>query len=249
MTDFDQARDRKSVNGIQHQLHLAIELRDEQTLKEYLPGPNAEALAAVTATAAGTGEPFIFLFGAPRTGKTHLLQAACLAAWEHRARASFIPLATPGLEPRLLDDLERQSLVALDDIQAVAGQAEWELALFALFNRLRECGRSLIIAADAAPDALPIGLPDLRSRLQWGPPYCLLPLDDADTAKLILDSAQRRGLQLGDEVVRFIMTHHARDPASLLALIARVDSLSLREQRRPTIPLVRRAMQDCAQSL
>jgi DnaA family protein len=38
------------------------------------------------------------------------------------------------------------------------------------------------------------------------------------------------------------MSHHARDPASLLELLARLDSLSLREQRQPSIPLVRRAM-------
>jgi DnaA family protein len=42
------------------------------------------------------------------------------------------------------------------------------------------------------------------------------------------------------------MHNHPRDPASLLELVARVDSLSLREQRQPTIPLIRRAMQSDA---
>jgi DnaA-homolog protein len=43
-------------------------------------------------------------------------------------------------------------------------------------------------------------------------------------------------------MVRYILTHHDRAPASLVALLERVDSLSLREQHRVTIPLIKRAM-------
>jgi DnaA family protein len=38
------------------------------------------------------------------------------------------------------------------------------------------------------------------------------------------------------------MNNHARDPASLLALLDRIDGVSLREQRQPSIPLVRRIL-------
>jgi DnaA-homolog protein len=224
------------------QLHLRIELRNEPTLSEYVPGANAEAVAAVSAMASGREEPFLFLFGNTGTGKTHLLQAACLAAAQASRRASFVPLGIEGLEPSLLDDLERQDLVAIDDIQTIAGRTDWEVALFDLFNRMREHGRSLLVAAQTTPDTLPLGLADLRSRLQWGPRYCLQPLDDLGCERLLLDTASRRGLRLGHESVRFIMNHHARDPASLLALLASIDSLSLQEQRQPTIPLIRRAM-------
>ncbi|WP_369613540.1 hypothetical protein [Marichromatium sp. PS1] len=40
------------------------------------------------------------------------------------------------------------------------------------------------------------------------------------------------------------MHYHARDPESLLALIERIDAASLREQRQPTIPMVRRVLHD-----
>jgi DnaA family protein len=224
------------------QLHLPIELIREPILAEYLPGPNGEAVAAIRAVAAGQGEPFLFLFGPPETGKTHLLQAACLASARVRRQAHYIPLGRAGIEPDILDDLERLDLVALDDVHQIAGDARWERALFDLFNRLRERGRSLITSAAAAPDDLALGLPDLRSRLHWGPRYRLLPLAEADCESLLTESARRRGVVLGPEAARYILNHHARNPAALLDLVERIDRQCLREQRPATIPLVRRVM-------
>lgn len=226
------------------QLHLPIEFVREPTLAEYLPGANAEALALVAAMAAGHGEPFLFLLGNAGTGKTHLLQAACLAASQRGAQTHYVPLGTAGLEPRLFDDLERLDLVALDDVQRIAGDAAWERALFDLFNRLREQGCALLAAANAAPSALSLELPDLRSRLQWGPRYRLQPLTDAECEQLLIVAARHRGMTLHGDQARYIMNYHARDPASLLSLVARIDSLSLRDQRQPTIPLIRRAMRE-----
>lgn len=194
--------------------------------------------------AAAGGESFLYLFGLPGTGKSHLLQGACLAARGARRHAYYyyVPLGRLGLDPTVLDNLERLDLVAVDDLDRVAGSPDWERALFDLFNRLRERGRSLLTAAAVAPDDLAIGLADLRSRLHWGPRYRLLPLTEPDCETLLVETAQRRGLALSPEVVRYIMTYHARDPASLLELVAQVDSASPREQRHPTIPLVKRVM-------
>ncbi|WP_295456177.1 DnaA regulatory inactivator Hda [uncultured Thiodictyon sp.] len=224
------------------QLHLPIELVSEPTLAEYLPGPNAEAVAAIRGTAIGGGEPFIFLFGPPETGKSHLLQAACLAAAQVGRQAHYIPLGRAGIEPDILESLERLDLVALDDVERIAGAPIWERAVFDLFNRLRERRRALIAAASAPPDDLALGLPDLRSRLHWGPRYRLLPLTERDIEALLCAAARRRGMPLPAEVTRYILTHHPRHPSALLELVARIDSLSLREQRPPTIPLVRRVM-------
>jgi len=230
------------LNGLTPQLHLPLERRPEPTLESYRPGPNAEALAAVSALARGMGEPYLLLFGAAGTGKTHLLQATCQAVARAGRQAHFVPLGMADLDPAVLENLERLDLVAIDDIQCIVGDPVWERALFDLFNRLREQGRSLLGATQSAPDSLPFSLPDLASRLLWGPRYRLLPLSDPDCEQLLIEVARGRGMRLTPELVRFIMSHHARDPASLLDLLARLDSLSLREQRQPSIPLVRLAM-------
>lgn len=224
------------------QLHLPIELSREPSLAEYLPGANAEAVAAVRGSADGTGEPFLYLWGPPETGKTHLLQAACLAAARAGRHGHYIPLGTPGISTDILEGLERLDLVALDDVHRIGGQPAWERAVFDLFNRLRERGRTLIVTAAAAPDGLDLGLADLASRLHWGPRYRLQPLGEADSERLLCESARQRGIPLRPEVTRYILTHHPRGPSALLDLVARIDSLALREQRQATIPLVRRVM-------
>lgn len=38
----------------------------------------------------------------------------------------------------VLENLELQELVCLDDLQAVIGNLEWEIAIFDLINRIRE---------------------------------------------------------------------------------------------------------------
>jgi DnaA family protein len=222
------------------QLHLPIELGRESSFAEFLPGQNGEVVTELEAMAAGTGAPFVYLFGPTGTGKTHLLQASCLAARSTSRRSQYLPLGTPRLSPGALEGLEQFDLVALDDLQCVAGQDPWEEGLFCLFNSLRDRGGCLVASASSPLEALGIGLPDLRSRLQWGPRYAVAELTEADCETLLRQTAQRLGMRIPTELVRYIMTHRPRDPASLIGLVERLDSLCLREQRAPSIPLLKR---------
>jgi len=120
-----------------HQLNLPIQLRPEADFTGFVTGPNAEAVAAVTAWTAGKGDDFLYLFGVPGSGKTHLLQAACREATRGDRSAVYLPLGHGALVPSALDNLERWDLVALDDVRAIAGDAAWEHGLFDLYNRLR----------------------------------------------------------------------------------------------------------------
>jgi DnaA family protein len=62
------------------QLPLAIAPRPEPTLDNFIPGENAELLARLRELAAGRlRETVIYLWGAPASGRSHLL-AACAAA-------------------------------------------------------------------------------------------------------------------------------------------------------------------------
>lgn len=225
------------------QLPLAVQLRPQADFADYLPGPNAEAAAAVAAWADGAGDAFLYLFGPTGTGKTHLLHAACRAAAANTVALLYLPLAHPGLEPAVLEDLERADLIALDDIHAVAGDAAWERGLFDLYNRLRAAGRRLLVSADAPAAELRLGLPDLRSRLGWGPGYRLRPLGEDDCVRLLRESAARRGLDLGAGAVRFIMRRCPRDAGHLLGLLDELDRVSLQDKRRPSVWLIRRLLE------
>lgn len=225
------------------QLILPVELRPEADFAEYLPGPNAEAHAALFSWSMAQGERFVYLFGPSGSGRTHLLQAACRAAAAEGARIVYLPLAHPAMETDVLEDLEQSELVALDDIQSRAGDPVWEEALFGLYNRLRTAGGRLLVSGDAPVPELPLALADLRSRLGWGPAYRLQCLGEADCARLVRESAARRGLILKDDAVAYLMRRAPRAPGPLLALLADLDRLCLQDQRRPTVPMLRRLLE------
>ena len=63
-------------------------------------------------------------------------------------------------------------------LEQVAGLRGDEVALFHFHNRARAGGAAVLYAADAPPEALGLGLPDLRSRLGQCTRLPLQPLDD-----------------------------------------------------------------------
>ncbi|MEY6432627.1 DnaA regulatory inactivator Hda [Thioalkalicoccus limnaeus] len=234
----DLVPDAEPVPG-RGQLPLPVQLRPEASFDEFVAGPNELAVAAARAFVEPGSELYLYLFGAAGTGKTHLLHAVCRAASAGRRPVSYLPLGDPGLTPAILDGLDQMWLVALDDVQRIAGDRAWERGLFGLFNRLREGKRRLLVSADCPAAELPLDLADLRSRLSWGPGFRLRALDDSDCETLLRHAARRRGLELGDSAISYIMRRSPRDVRALIAVLDDLDQASLREQRRPTVPFIR----------
>ena len=142
-----------------------------------------------------------------------------------------------------VEGLERAALVAVDDVDAVAGSRDDEVALFDLHNRLHDAGRGVLYAADAAPDALPLVLPDLRSRLAQCARWTLPVLDDAGRAELLRQRAAARGLDLDDAALEWLLRRCSRDLGSLTAIFERLDRASLAAQRRLTVPFLRQVLE------
>lgn len=228
------------------QLPLGVRLRDDATFANYYPGANAAALGYVERLCdadAGWTENLIYLWGNTGVGRSHLLQAACLRFEQLGEPALYLPLDEVAmLGPELLDNLEQYELVCLDDLDAIAGKADWEEALFHLFNRLRDAGRRLLLAASASPRELGIQLPDLQSRLCLSLVFQLQELSDEDKLRALQLRASRRGLHLTDEVGRFILTRGARSMSALFELLEQLDQASLQAQRKLTIPFLKETL-------
>ncbi len=218
------------------QLPLGLSIRPSIDFASFIAGRNGEAISRLRTPQ----DPFVYLWGESGSGKSHLLQAACLQAHREERLPAYLPLKSQGeIDPEMLQGLERYALVCLDDLEQIAGDALWERAIFNLFNLLRENGGQLIVAADRPPTNLPIALPDLASRLTWGPCYHLLPLDDEERLELLLRSAERRGMSMSVETASFLLQRTPRDIHFLTLLMDRLDTASLAAQRRLTIPFVR----------
>ena len=180
------------------------------------------------------------IIGASGSGKSHLLYAACVQAQELGLTSQLLSLEDfKAWSPRILDQLEELDLVCLDNIQAIAGDVSWQVAVFDLYNRMTEQGKALIIVADQAPTELGITLPDLVSRLQACTSFQLRLLGDEDKQKLLQQKARLRGMELPDEVARFLLNRQQRDIRELVQILDLLDKASIVHQRKLTIPFVK----------
>ncbi|KPQ26669.1 MULTISPECIES: DnaA regulatory inactivator Hda [unclassified Halomonas] len=232
------------MSQVPAQLPLGVGLRDDATFHNYYPGKaNAALLNRLQQQGTTAGEDFIYLWGPPGSGRSHLLQAACHAASDQGKRALYLPLAELGhFPPLMLEDIERLDMVCIDDLEQVLGRKRWEEALFHAFNRLRDAGKHLVIAANAPPRQLGVALPDLASRLSWGTIFHLHPLNDEERLAALTLRASVRGMLLPDDVGRYILHRGPRELGALCRALETLDQASLSAQRKLTIPFVKSAL-------
>ena len=209
------------------------------TFENYLATPASLALLpTLKSQLKPGGEPLVYIYGATGTGKSHLLQAACHVAG---ASALYLPLRELVDFPpdQVLQGVENTGLVCLDDVEAVLGDEDWELALFDFFNRARQVNCRLLFGGSAAPRALPVDLADLASRLSWAVVFHLDSASDEFLQRVLSFRAERRGLPLSPEVASYIVSRAPRALSSLLPLLDQLDAASLSEKRSLSIPFVK----------
>ncbi|MBT8108848.1 MAG: DnaA regulatory inactivator Hda [Gammaproteobacteria bacterium] len=223
------------------QLALPLQLADHAVFASFLDTGNETLVATLSALADGEPGQGCWIWGASATGKTHLLQAVCERAGDRSVYLPLAMLAEAG--PAILDGLSSRELVCVDDVDRVAGECDWELALFKLCNELQDNGGQLIVAAGSAPRKTGIALADLESRLSRLPVFQLRPLDEPQRVAALQLRAKHRGLELPDDTAAYLLKRSRRDMRSLYALLDRLDLAALRAQRRLTIPFVREVMQ------
>lgn len=226
------------------QFPLDLRWPPHQRMDAFYPGANEAALREVESLVADLAHAWLYLHGTVGTGKSHLLIAACRAALESGHGARYVSLAalpTPCADA--IAAIDATHLVAVDEVQAIAGNRDAERALFDLYNRARASGARLLFAADGSPAELGITLPDLVSRLSACTQCAMRPLDDADRRGMLRLLAGRMGLKLDDEVLDWWFARQPRDSASLVAMLQRIDRAALAAQRRVTIPFLRELLQ------
>ena len=224
------------------QIPLPLEPRREGRLDDFVVGPNRAAVDAVREVVAEP-DASLYLRGPAASGKTFLLNAACLAAREKGMTAFYLGLKRlPANGAAALNGLENLDLVCIDDLHLIEGRPDWQTALFHLYNRLRDSGRQLILGARKSPRGLELELADLKSRLQWGLTFQLHPLSDADKLAALRQRSRLRGFDLPEDVAQYILHRAPRDTRALFACLEQLDRASLQAQRKITIPFVKQVL-------
>jgi DnaA family protein len=200
------------------QLALGLVKPLAQTLDNFVPGPNAEALALARELAAGRGPQFVYFWGPPGSGRTHLLVA----------------LASAGAEPA------RQHGAALytaDDVHGLDEPAQ--ARLFALMNQIRTDPAAHLVAAGDRPPARLSLREDVRSRLAWGLALALRPLSEQHKADALGEQLAARGVRAASDLIPYMLSHLPRDMRTLAAVLDALDSYALQQSRALTVPLLR----------
>jgi DnaA family protein len=226
------------------QLSLEVRLADYALFETYFAGPNAAAVHGLCDLMRSADTAVLWLWGAPETGKTHLLQAGVNAADASGHRTAYLPLDPRfELSPPVLEGMDDIDVVCIDDVDAIAGDSGWEQALFGLFERLRERRGRLVLAARQAPLNCGFELPDLASRFASGATFALRPLTDDDKLKAIQLRAEWRGLHLPDDTARYLISRVDRRCAQLFTLLDALDREALAAQRKLTVPFVKAVLE------
>ena len=209
------------------QLALDITAPPAPTFGNFIVGRNAEAIAHLRAAVAGAGERFVYLWGEPGCGRTHLLRAASTLA---DAGAAYVAChANSGFD-------DTAPLLATDDVERLGSDAQ--VALFNRYNALREQGGGLIASGSVPPVQLKLRA-DLLTRLGWGLVVQVHALSDDEKIHALKQHARERGFALPVEVCSYLLAHASRDMGSLFETLAALDRYSLEAKRAVTIPLVR----------
>lgn len=226
-----------------YQLPLTIQLNDESTLEDFCWGENQLLSQQIDSLLKLQGERFFYIWGNKGAGKSHLLQA-CVMALQSNVSAIYLPLSLLSKwGPEVLEGIESQQLICIDDIDTISGNPRWEEALFHCYNRLRDNNECHLIVSATSPIAkLGLNLPDLTSRLSWGLVFQLHELQECEKINVLMKLAKRRGFELSEGVIQFLLKRCARNMHDLQSLLNQLDEASLIAQRKITIPFVKQTL-------
>ena len=220
------------------QLLLDIRPLPSHLLENFQPGRNAELLHMLSGILLGRErERFVYLWGEPGCGKSHLLQATVAAYTQKNLKAVYC--SAKNHSGFSVDNA--MDCIAIDDIDCLDAPAQIEL--FNLYNQLRDEGHTfLLLSGTVAPMYLAMRQ-DLVTRLGWGLVFQVHELTEAEKIQAMKTHAADRGFDISLEICLYLLRHGRRDLPSLMMTLDALDRYSLAQQRPITIPLLRELLQ------
>lgn len=251
-----------SSNALPRQFALDLGRAHQASLGNFLPGGDralisalekvAEQWASSTAIAAtadvnSLNQRWIYWWGAPGSGRSHLLRAIIHTAQTASLPYYYLRNDEPSTWVKLEAELPQQLkagipiAIAVDDVELL--DERLSSALFRILNAVRDHQQLYVFMAGSdAPANLKLR-EDLRTRLAWGLVFQTHLLSDHEKIQALEQAASDRGLVLSPDVLPWLLSRFYRDMPNLMALLDALDAYSLETKRAVTLPLVRELLQ------
>ena len=237
-------------------------LNKEHNFESFIEGSNNQfAKTAAEAVAESPGKQSfnpLTIYGGTGLGKTHLLHAIGNRVLETKPELRIV-IATSekftldfvnGLRKNRTIEFARQyrqaDLLLIDDIQFFRGKEQTQEQFFHTFNELYQAGKQIVLTADRYPGEMQ-GLQDrLLSRFQSGLSVDIQPPDFEVRVAILMDKAERNGVDLPYDIIEFIATHirsNIRDlEGTIIRLLARSSLMNQDIDRRLVQEVVKERM-------
>jgi len=251
-----------SSNALPRQFALDLGRAHQASLGNFLPGGDRALISALekvveqwvasvaisaTADASSLNHRWIYWWGAPGSGRSHLLSALMHAAQTASLPYYYLRSDEPSTWVKLEAELPQQLkagtpiAIAVDDVELL--DERLSSALFRILNAVRDNQQLYIFMAGSdAPANLKLR-EDLRTRLAWGLVFQTHLLSDHEKIQALEQAAIDRGLVLSPDVLPWLLSRFYRDMPNLMALLDALDAYSLETKRAVTLPLVRELLQ------
>jgi chromosomal replication initiation ATPase DnaA len=218
------------------QIPLDLAGRPALGREDFLIGPsNADAVAWIDRWP-NWPAPLLIISGPAASGKSHLA-----AVWREKTEAAIV-------EPEALrfetaeEIAARGNTIVIDGLDLLIGMREAETTLFHLYNIFKEERRHFLVTTRLNISATDFVVADLASRMRAAPLATIRSPDDMLLGSVLIKLFSDRQLNVGNDVVKYILPRMERSFGAARELVARIDTLALAQKRAVSIPLARDAL-------
>ena len=196
------------------------------------------------------------MYGGSGLGKTHLIYAICGKIRQNHPDYKLIYVKCEEFANELIlairdrttaefkEKYRQVDLLAVDDIQFIAGKESTQEEFFHTFNSLYECGKQIILTSDRPPKEIKTLMDRLRSRFESGLLVDVQPPDYETRMAIITRKAESLGMKMPEDVAAFIAGKVKDNVRQLEGVVKRMDPHARLNGSSITISLAENAIQD-----
>ena len=238
---------------------LDFQPEKEYSFETFVVGSgNSLAHAAAWAVANNPAKSYnpLFMYGGSGLGKTHLIYAICgkirqnhpdykllYVKGEEFANELILAIRN-GTTAEFKEKYRQADLLAVDDIQFIAGKESTQEEFFHTFNSLYECGKQIILTSDRPPKEIKTLEDRLRTRFEWGLLADIQPPDFETRIAIIQRKAELLDIHVPDEVCEYIANKLKTNIRQLEGVVKKLKAYKLLAGTPPSVLIAQNAIRE-----